>query len=160
MADIVTMAKDELKARGKADAEALATRAVSGDANGTELMASQDQSPTWRQRDFSAVPVGSPYKWNGIVYKLWQQHDATEQPDWSPDQAVSLWDICHTTDPAKAKPYLAPQGSRGLYQSGEVCLVDGNVWRSKIDNNAWTPSAYPQGWEDLGTAETVQGVTG
>ena len=73
MADIVTMAKDELKVRGKADAAALATRAVSGEADGTELTASQDQIPTWRQRDFSAIPVGSPYKWNGIVYKLWQQ---------------------------------------------------------------------------------------
>ena len=30
MADIVTMAKDELKARGKADAAALAARAVTG----------------------------------------------------------------------------------------------------------------------------------
>ena len=30
MADIVTMAKDELRAKGKADAAALAARAVSG----------------------------------------------------------------------------------------------------------------------------------
>ena len=36
MADIVTMAKDELKVRGKADAAALAARAVSGEADGTE----------------------------------------------------------------------------------------------------------------------------
>ena len=120
MADIVTMAKDELKARGKADAAALAARAVSGEADGTELMASQDTVPTWRQRDYSSVPIGTPYKWNGIVYKLWQEHDATEQPDWTPDQAVSLWDICHTTDPAKATPYAAPQGTRGMYQDGRV----------------------------------------
>ena len=46
MADIVTMAKDELKVRGKADAAALAARAVSGEADGTELTASQDQIPT------------------------------------------------------------------------------------------------------------------
>ena len=38
MADIVTMAKDELKARGKADAAALAARAVSGEADGQELL--------------------------------------------------------------------------------------------------------------------------
>ena len=75
MADIVNMAKDELKARGKEDAAALAARAVSARRDGTELTASQDQIPTWRQRDFSTVPVGSPYKWSGVVYKLWQQHD-------------------------------------------------------------------------------------
>ena len=160
MADIVTMAQEELRERGKADAAALAAKAVEGSADGTVLIDQEDTIPTWRQRDYSQVPVGTPYKWQGQVYKLWQQHDATQQPDWSPDQAVSLWDVCHTTDPAKAKPYQAPQGSRGLYNNGEVCLVDGHVWRSIMDNNAWTPSGYPQGWEDLGAVETVQGVAG
>ena len=160
MADIVTMAQEELRERGKADAAALAAKAVEGSADGTVLIDQEDTIPTWRQRDYSQVPVGTPYKWQGEVYKLWQQHDATQQPTWSPDQAVSLWDVCHTTDPAKAKPYQAPQGSRGLYNNGEVCLVDGHVWRSIMDNNAWTPSGYPQGWEDLGAVETVQGVAG
>ena len=40
MADIVTMAKDELKVRGKADAAALAARAVSGDRKSTRLNSS------------------------------------------------------------------------------------------------------------------------
>lgn len=160
MADIVTMAQEELRARGAADAATLAAKAVDGSADGTALIDQEETIPTWRQRDYSQVPVGTPYKWQGQVYKLWQQHDATQQPDWSPDQAVSLWDICHTTDPAKAKPYQVPQGSRGLYGSGEVCTADGHVWRSNIDSNSWTPDAYPQGWEDLGTVEEVQGVTG
>ncbi len=147
MADIVTMAQDELKARGAADAAALAARAVSGDADGTELTASQDTIPTWRQRDFSQVPVGTPYKWNGVVYKLWQQHDATSQPSWTPDQAVSLWDVCHTTDPAMAGPYVAPQGTRGLYQKGECCTYQEQIYVSLIDDNSWAPDAYPEGWE-------------
>ena len=158
MADIVTMAKDELKVRGKADAAALAARAVSGEADGTELTASQDQIPTWRQRDFSAIPIGSPYKWNGLVYKLWQQHDATQQPDWTPDQAVSLWDVCHTTDPAKAKPYTAPQGSRGMWQEGECCVEQDHVWRCKKDSTVYPPSQLPDSWEDLGSTEDVQEV--
>ena len=153
MADIVTMAKDELKARGKADAAALAARAVSGEADDQELLDNQSMIPTWRARDFTGVPVGTPYQWNGQVYRLWQQHDATAQPDWSPDLAVSLWDICHTTDPAAAGEYRAPQGSRGLYQSGECCRYGGRVWRSVIGSNAWAPDAYPSGWEDLGAAE-------
>lgn len=155
MAEIVTMAQEELRKRGAADAAALAASAVSGDANGTALIAAEGKIPTWRQRDYSTVPVGTPYKWQGQVYKLWQQHDATSQPDWSPDKAVSLWDICHTSDPATAKEYQAPQGSRGLYQNGECCLYGGNIWRSKIDNNSWTPDAYPAGWEDLGAPEVA-----
>ena len=156
MAEIVTMAREELRQRGAADAAALAAKAVSGEAGGTALIAAEEQIPTWRQRDYSSVPVGTPYKWQGQVYKLWQQHDATAQPDWTPDQAVSLWDICHTTDPAAAKEYQAPQGSRGLYQTGECCLYGGRVWKSKIDSNAWTPDAYPAGWEDLGAPEAAE----
>lgn len=153
MAEIMTLAREALRQRGAADAAALAARAVSGEADGTALIAAAEQIPTWRQRDYSAVAVGTPYQWNGQVYRLWQQHDATAQPDWSPDLAVSLWDICHTTDPAAAGEYRAPQGSRGLYQSGECCRYGGRVWRSVIGSNAWAPDAYPSGWEDLGAAE-------
>ena len=90
------------------------------------------------------------------VYKLWQQHDATGQPDWSPDKAVSLWDICHTTDPKLAKPYTAPQGSRGLWQAGECCTLEGRVWRCKADNNAYGPLELAERWEDLGAVEDPQ----
>lgn len=156
MDDIVALAKEELEARGKADAAALAARAVSGEADGTELTASQDTIPTWRQRDFSDVPVGTPYKWQGVVYKLWQQHDATGQPDWSPDKAVSLWDICHTTDPKLAGPYVQPQGTLGMYQPEDCCTENGHVWKCTQPNTVYPPSQLPASWEDLGTEEEIR----
>lgn len=154
MAEIITLAQEAMRSKGAQDAQALAALAVAGEADGTALIEQEEKIPTWRQRDFSDVPVGTPYRWQGQVYKLWQQHDATEQPDWSPDKAVSLWDICHTTDPAKAKPYAAPQGSRGLYQTGECCLWDGQVRRSKVDNNAYSPADYPDNWEAVPNLDT------
>ena len=82
---------------------------MSGEADGTALIAEEQAIPTWRPRSYltEETPVGKPYRWNGQVYRLWQQHDATGQPGWSPDLAFSLWDICHTTDPARAKDYLS-----------------------------------------------------
>lgn len=91
MADIVTMAKAELTERGRADAAALAARAVSGEATDGELVEKQAMIPTWRARDFSGVPVGTPYQWEGMVYKLVQQHDATGNPGWTPDAVPALW---------------------------------------------------------------------
>ena len=123
MAEIRTIALEAVRQRGQADAQTLAERAVAGEADGTELTASQDIIPTWRQRDFSAVPIGTPYQWKGLVYKLWQQHDATVQPDWSPDLAVSLWDLCHTTDPRLAAPYAQAQGSRGMHRERPCVAV-------------------------------------
>lgn len=157
MAEIRTIALEAVRQRGQADAQTLAERAVAGEADGTELTASQDIIPTWRQRDFSAVPIGTPYQWKGLVYKLWQQHDATVQPDWSPDLAVSLWDLCHTTDPRLAAPYAQAQGSRGMYQPGEVCTESGHVWRCTQSNTVYPHSQLPGSWTDLGTVEEVQG---
>lgn len=134
---------------GAADASAIAAKSISGEADGAALIAAEEQIPTWRQRDYTDVPIGTPYKYGDQVYKLWQAHDATNQPDWTPDKAVSLWDICHTTDPAKAKPYVTPQGTWGMYQTGDVCTEGGKLYRSTMENNVWEPSAYPQGWEEI-----------
>lgn len=147
--DNKTLILNAMKSAGAADASAIAAKSVSGEADGTVLIAAEEQIPTWRQRDYTDVPIGTPYRYGDQVYKLWQAHDATNQPDWTPDQAVSLWDICHTTDPAKAKPYVAPQGTRGMYQTGDVCTEGGKLYRSTMENNVWEPSAYPQGWKEI-----------
>lgn len=144
--------------RGAADAQALANLAAAGEADGTCLIDREEAIPTWRQRAYNTqdTPVGKPYKWEGQVYTLWQQHDATAQPDWSPDKAVSLWNICHTADPAK--PYTAPQGTRGLWQIDERCTQNGHVWRCLAADTAYGPAQLPAQWEDLGAAADVQGA--
>lgn len=159
MADpIFSLALEGLRDKGRADAAAVSALASVGEADGTALISHETAIPTWRQRSFNTdeTPLGKPYKWNGQVYQLWQQHDATGQPDWSPDLAVSLWDICHTTDPKQAKDYTPPQGSRGLWQSGECCVQNGHVWKNLTDNHAYGPHEVPSGWEDLGPVSEVQ----
>lgn len=158
MADIVTLAKEALKAQGSQQAQALSQQAVSGEADDTAIIAQEHAVPTWRQRAYNTqeTPVGKPYKWQGQVYKLWQQHGATEQPDWSPDKAPSLWDVCHTTDPAKAKEYTPPQGSRGLWQKEECCVQTDRVWRCVQNDCAYSPSDMPQYWTDLGSVQELQ----
>ena len=155
---ILQLAVESLRDKGKADSAATAAAAISGAATGTDLIERETEIPTWRQRAYNTeeTPVGKPYKWDGQVYKLSQQHDATEQPDWSPDKAVSLWDICHTTDPALAKPYIAPQGTRGLWQADECCVQNGHVWKNLTENNAYGPDTMPNRWEDLGAIEEIQ----
>lgn len=155
---IFELALEGLREKGKADAQTLAALSVAGEADGTYLIEHEREIPTWRQRAFNTeeTPVGKPYKWNGQIYKLWQQHDATNQPDWSPDLAVSLWDICHTKDPKFAKEYMAPQGARGLWQEGECCVQNDHIWRNLTPNQAYGPAEMPAGWEDLGPASEAQ----
>lgn len=91
MAEIVTLAKDALRDRGRADAAALAARAVSGAADGAELLENQTMIPTWRARDYTDVPVGTPYQWEGMIYQLRQPHDAAGNDGWTPDAVPALW---------------------------------------------------------------------
>lgn len=155
---IIELAVEGLREKGAADARALVEQAVSGTADGTALIQQAQKIPTWRQRAYNTedTPVGKPYQWQGQVYQLWQQHDATEQPDWTPDQAVSLWNPCHTRDPKLATPYQPPQGTRGLWQKGECCVQNGYVWKNLKKDNAYSPADLPDSWEKLGTVEAVQ----
>lgn len=93
MAEMMTLAEEKVREQGRLDAAELSARAVSGEADGAELLEKQTQIPTWRARDFRTeeTPVGKPYKWGEMVYKLVQQHDATNNPDWTPDKVPALW---------------------------------------------------------------------
>ena len=48
------------------------------------------------------------------VYKLLQPYNASTWPDQRPADLPALWSICHTKDPARAKPYQAPNGTSGM----------------------------------------------
>ena len=91
MAEIVTMAEEELRKRGKADAAELAAQVVAGSITDQELLEQKAKVPTWRARDFSQMPVGTPYKFEDMVYKLIQPHDATDNPDWTPPATPAMW---------------------------------------------------------------------
>ena len=40
-----------------------------------------------------------------------------------------------------------PQGAQDAYMTGDKVTFEGKHYVSLIDNNTWSPAAYPQGWE-------------
>lgn len=134
--------------QGKADALDLRGRAK--DMDGTAIIAERQAVPNWDgTKDYSAWPVGAPVVDEGRTYGLIQPHNAAHYPDARPAALPALWSIQHTTDPEKAEPYLAPNGTSGMYMAGECCTDDGVTYRSTTDNNVWRPSEYPEGWEEV-----------
>lgn len=85
---------------------------------------------------------------NGQVWQLLQPYDSSVYKD-RPENLRAQWSLCHTKDPAKAKPYVAPMGQSGMYMKDECCTENGKVYKSKIDNNVWEPTGYPAGWEEV-----------
>ena len=114
---------------------------------GTEIVAQEGNVPAWDgSKDYSGWKAGCPVADEGQVWILLQPHNAAHYPG-SPSGLRSLWGLAHTTDPAKAKPWVAPYGTSGLYMEGECCTENGETYRSIQDNNPYAPSAYPVWWE-------------
>ena len=101
--------------------------------------------------DSHAYAVGDKVRYNGTLYKVLQAH--TSQADWTPDAAPSLFArVLIETDESGEQieiPEWEQPDSTNAYSTGDKVMFNGKVYVSKIDNNVWSPSDYPQGWQEV-----------
>ena len=81
--------------------------------------------------------------YEGVLYKCLQAH--TSQEAWTPIAAPSLWAKVLIPD-ANVIPEWEQPDSTNPYMKGDKVMFNGQVYESAIDNNIWSPSAYPAGW--------------
>lgn len=91
--------------------------------------------------------VGTYIRYEGVLYKVITAH--TSQSDWTPTSANSLF----------AKVLIDPTGetinewvqpdSTNPYMAGDKVTFNGKTYESVINNNVWSPSAYPAGWKEI-----------
>lgn len=91
--------------------------------------------------------VGTYIRYEGVLYKVITAH--TSQSDWTPTSASSLF----------AKVLIDPTGetinewvqpdSTNPYMAGDKVTFNGKTYESVINNNVWSPSAYPAGWKEI-----------
>ena len=153
---------DTLRRAGRSAAEDIQAQAP--EMTGTELYAAEDYIPDFQAakaaKNMLERPAGQENGFvcrstAGRVVRLIQAYDSNTYPQ-EPEELPAQWRFVWSTDPAKALPFVAL--STSPYATGDCCTESGHVWRSKIDNNVWAPSGYPQGWTDLGTVEPLQGT--
>lgn len=149
---------DTLRRAGRSAAENI--QAQASGITGTELYAAEDYIPDFQaakaaKNMLERSPVFVCRSTAGRVVRLLQVYDSTVYTQ-EPEELPAQWGFVWSTDPAKALPFIAM--STSPYDTGECCTENGHVYRSTIDNNVWAPSAYGQGWTDLGTVEEVQGA--
>lgn len=109
----------------------------------TKIIDCEDLVDSWLP--FAEYAINDIRKFDGQVYRCVQAH--TSQSDWTPSQVPALWAIKHTKNKDKPKPFVQPQGVHDAYMLDEVVLYNGQVYISVIDNNAYSPEAYTQGWD-------------
>ena len=165
-----TVYTEAMRDKGKRDAEDFQARAATGEMDGTAICAEEEKIPLFTEAvkvmNMNKRPAGqtngficiSPV---GNVVRLIQGYDSdiyTQDPE-SKDLAAH-WRFVFSKDPKKAKEFLGDPDILAVnyYNIDECCIDVGHVWRSKLANNVYRPSEYTQGWEDLGTIESVMGV--
>lgn len=138
---------DTLRRSGKLIAADLQNR--SPDMTGTELNAEASYIPEFqtsvKKRNMLDRPAGFVCRSSaGRVVKLLQPYDSTIYTQ-EPEELPAQWGFVWSDDPAHARPFVAI--STSPYKTGNVCEEGGTVYRSRMDGNVWSPSAYPDGWE-------------
>ena len=124
---------------------------------GTEIIAEENKVPTFNAtKDYSSWPIGAPVADEGQVWILIQPHNASHYTG-RPSTLRALWGLAHTKDPHKAKSYVAPYGTSGLYMIDEVCTYNGYIWRNLWDNNEYPPETLnvENRWEKLRPCQSV-----
>lgn len=143
------MMLEVMRQQGRTDALDLRGRAA--DLDGTAIIREERKIPHFDPTmNYTTWPVGAPVRDREQVYTLLQPHDALSYQG-RPKDLPSLWSITHTKDPDRAKPYLPPNGTSGLYMLCECCTKGGAVWMSSVDNNAYPPGEVGTEpfWENL-----------
>lgn len=135
---------ETIKKLAKFYAEGVQTKAP--DMSGTELNSEKTFIPKFNpERQYLNFPVGYVCKSSaGRVVKLLQPYDSTVYTS-EPEELPAQWGFVWSKEPEHALPYVAI--STSPYNTGDCCTENDVVYRSLIDNNVWSPTSYPQGWE-------------
>ena len=83
--------------------------------------------------------------------KLYQKINAnfnTPYPQSQPSKDKSQWRL--VGNPEEEWPdFTQPHGAHDAYMKGDKVTFNSDRYISLIDNNVWSPSAYPQAWQKV-----------
>ena len=94
------------------------------------------------------LDVGEYIQYNDKLYKVLQAHTVQEQ--WTPDAAPSLFAEVLTDPTGQTILEWKQPDSTNPYMKGDKVKYEGAIYESLINNNVWSPAAYPAGWKQIG----------
>ena len=117
--------------------------------------------PVWTQPAgaHDAYSVGDIVNYNGTLYE-----SLIDGNVWSPEAYPAGWEV-YTEEPEQPDPepepepepeepgedypeWVQPTGAHDAYNTGDIVSYKGVLYISLIDGNAYSPEAYPAGWEE------------
>ena len=92
-----------------------------------------------------AYEVGRYLQYKSVLYKVLQPH--TSQETWTPDVASSVYAKVLIDPTGETIPEWEQPDSTNAYMTGDKVRFEGVVYESTMDNNIWSPTAYPAAWK-------------
>lgn len=138
-----------MRAAGQSEAQTFRRKIINENLSGTEIIAEEHKIPAYiPTKDYSGCAAGTAVRDDEQVWQLIQPHNAANYQG-RPSTLRALWSLCHTQDPARAKPWVDACGTSGMYMTGECYLeADGEtVYRAKQDNLVHDADEQPEAWE-------------
>lgn len=103
----------------------------------------------WMTYNNALIKAGTRINWYGTVKRAAVDLWATEENN--PDKAPTLWEDIAYKDGIRYIPATITAGT--AFAKDELGWWENELYKSLIDNNVWTPAAYPTGWEKQETPE-------
>ena len=93
-----------------------------------------------------AYKQGDFFTHEGELYKVNQAHTSASQ--WEPGSVGTESLYTHLTLNEDGYPiWKQPTGAHDAYNKGDIVEYNGELYKSLIDGNAYSPDVYPAGWE-------------
>ena len=112
-----------------------------------EFAEAEDVIDAWAAN--TAYFVGDMVMYQETQYECIQSH--TSQEGYEPDSNPALWRVY--SEGGDGIPVWSQPDSTNPYMTGDKVHypdAEGPVYESTIDNNVFSPEAYPQGWQLVG----------
>ena len=96
---------------------------------------------TWRSKIDNNVhaPSAYPQGWQDVATEGGGSTDPTPGPQPEPQPEPS----------PQVPEFKQPTGAHDSYKKGDRVRFEGKVYESVIENNAYSPATYPQGWREV-----------
>ena len=125
----------------------------------TNILLDESGHYVWKQPTgaHDAYNKGDIVEYRGALYESLLDGNV-----WSPDTYPSGWKIYDeessgtdqepepgtgSDDETSYPEFVQPTGAHDAYNKGDIVRYNGELYKSIIDGNVWSPDTYPAGWE-------------
>lgn len=110
------------------------------------ILTSENSEPIeWEQpNSTNGYAIGDKVIHNG---KVWVS--TANDNVWEPGVLGAPWEIESNEEEEETISEWEQRGAENPYMTGDKVIFNEEIWESVIDNNIWSPTTYPAGWQKV-----------